>query len=115
MKRWCLGGLLLMLLSTIVQAGEPLVTLPLWNGEAPGEKGDIGKEALLPPRSAKPVQRLSNVTDPTISLYKPAANKATGAAVLDCPRWSYRHQNQRWQGPCALGAGIGKFVMFSTC
>ena len=89
MKRWCLGGLLLMLLSTTVHAGEPLVTLRLWNGEAPGEKGDIGKEALLPPRSSKPVQRLSNVTDPTISLYKPAANKATGAAVLVCPGGGY--------------------------
>jgi acetyl esterase/lipase len=89
MKRWCLGGLLLILLSATVQAGEPLVTLRLWNEKAPGEKGDIGKEALLPPRGAKPVQRLSNVTDPTISLYKPAAGKETGAAVLVCPGGGY--------------------------
>jgi len=89
MKRWCLGGLLLALVATTVQAREPQVTLRLWNGKAPGEKGDIGAEKLLPPRGAKPIQRLSNVTDPTISLYKPAADKETGAAVLVCPGGGY--------------------------
>jgi acetyl esterase/lipase len=89
MKRWFLGGLLLALVSATVQAGEPLVTLRLWNGKAPGEKDDIGAEKLLPPRGAKPIQRLSNVTDPTISLYKPAADKDTGAAVLVCPGGGY--------------------------
>lgn len=89
MKRLSLGGVLLVLVSTTVQAGEPLVTLRLWNGQAPGEKGDIGAEKLLPPRGAKPVQRLSNVTNPTISLYQPPADKATGAAVLVCPGGGY--------------------------
>jgi len=37
MKRWCLDGLLLMLLPATVQAGEPLVTLRLWNEKAAGE------------------------------------------------------------------------------
>ena len=87
MKRWCLGGLLLMLLSATVQAGEPLVTLRLWNEKAPGEKSDIGKEALLPPRGAKPVQRLSNVTDPTISLYKPAGRQGDGSSGAGLSRW----------------------------
>ena len=89
MKRWFLGGLLLALVATTVQAGEPLDTLRLWNGKAPGEKGDIGDEKLLPPRGSKPIKRLSNVTDPTISLYKPPADKDTGAAVLVCPGGGY--------------------------
>jgi hypothetical protein len=110
MKRWCLGGLLLMLLSATVQAGEPLVTLRLWNEKAPGEKGDIGKEALLPPRGAKPVQRLSNVTDPTISLYKPAAGKETGAAVLVCPGGGVQHP-----GHGLRGNGSCRLVKFDRC
>ena len=89
MKVWCLGGLFLLFLSTTVQSAEPSVTLRLWKGIAPGETGEIGAEELLPPRQGKPVQRLSNVTVPTISLYKPPVDKATGAAVLVCPGGGY--------------------------
>ena len=89
MKVWCLGGLFLLFLSTTVKSAEPSVTLRLWKGIAPGETGAIGAEELLPPRQGKPVQRLSNVTVPTISLYKPPVDKATGAAVLVCPGGGY--------------------------
>ena len=89
MKVWCLGGLFLLFLSTTVKSAEPSVTLRLWKGIAPGETGAIGAEELLPPRQGKPVQRLSNVTVPTISLYKPPVDKATEAAVLVCPGGGY--------------------------
>lgn len=66
-------------------AAKP-ITLDLWPGDAPGEKGDIGAEQVLPPREGeRQVIRLTNVTRPTIAVYRPAPEKNTGAAVVICP------------------------------
>ncbi len=68
---------------------EPLVTLDVWPGDAPGEKGDIGPEGLAPEKPQKPVDRIQNVSKPTITVFKPPADKDTGAAVLICPGGGY--------------------------
>ncbi len=68
---------------------EPPV-LRLWPGKAPGEKGDIGPEKTEPPKDEpKPIIRITNVTEPTITIFKPPADKDTGAAVLICPGGGY--------------------------
>jgi len=61
--------------------------IALWPGTAPGEKGDIGEEKDTSPGSG--IIRLGNVTKPTITLYRPAADKDTGAAVVICPGGGY--------------------------
>jgi acetyl esterase/lipase len=69
---------------------EPIL---LWPGTAPGEKGDIGEERdttnepNTPPE--KYVIRLGNVSKPTITVFKPAPEKDTGAAVIVCPGGGY--------------------------
>lgn len=68
--------------------------IPLWPNGAPGEKGDIGQEldTTKPDGdlvSGKRVIRLGNVTEPTITLYRPAKKKETGAAVVVCPGGGY--------------------------
>lgn len=68
---------------------EPLVTLDVWPGTAPGEKGDIGPEQLAPDTPDRPVARIQNVSKPTIEVYKPEGEKDTGAAVLICPGGGY--------------------------
>ncbi len=74
-------------------AAEPSAQLNLWPGAAPGEKGDIGPEQFQPPKSPDkepvPVQRLTNVTQPTLSLYRPDPAKANGTAVVICPGGGY--------------------------
>ena len=66
----------------------------LWPGPVPGEI------AVLPPEAdtSKPegdlvagrrVIRLGNVSQPTLTIYKPDPAKATGAAVLVCPGGGY--------------------------
>lgn len=70
-------------------AAEPLATVDVWPGKAPGETGTIGEEKLLEPQGGKPVQRLTNVTKPTIAIYKPSPETDTGAAVLICPGGGY--------------------------
>jgi acetyl esterase/lipase len=76
--------------STQARALEKPLVLSVWPGMAPGEKGDIGDEKLMPPQAEKkPIQRLANVSKPTITVYSPDKEKNTGAAVLICPGGGY--------------------------
>jgi acetyl esterase/lipase len=73
-------------------AGHEIIAL--WPGTAPGEKGDIGEEKDTSPHdpNAKPgtkVIRLGNVSKPTITIFRPPADKDTGAAVIVCPGGGY--------------------------
>jgi acetyl esterase/lipase len=66
----------------------------LWTGAAPGEKGGLGPERdTTTPKdnliAGRPVIRLGNVSDPTITVYRPDAGKDTGAAVVVCPGGGY--------------------------
>ncbi len=66
----------------------------LWPGIAPGDKGDIGEEHdMTKPAENKPsgqgVIRLGNVSKPMITVFRPAADKANGAAVVVCPGGGY--------------------------
>ncbi len=75
-------------------ASEPIKVIELWPGGAPGEKGDIGEERdTTKPTdqliAGKPVIRLGNVSKPTMSIYRPPADKDTGAAVLVFPGGGY--------------------------
>jgi len=63
--------------------------IPLWPKEAPGEKGDIGEEKDQPGKTADNTIRLTNVTKPTLTIHRPAADNNTGTAVLICPGGGY--------------------------
>lgn len=81
--------LLFFLLASATRGAEPL-TLDVWPDKVSGEQGDIGEEAFQPPNGkGKPVKRLTNVTKPTITVYRPAKELDTGAAVLICPGGGY--------------------------
>lgn len=67
-------------------APEPIL---LWPHGAPGEKGDVGEEKELPPQKGDNTIRITNVTKPTITVFRPPADKNTGAAVLICPGGGY--------------------------
>jgi acetyl esterase/lipase len=81
---------------------KPLV-VELWPGKVPDETGDIGAEkVLLSPRLdrkqvevTEPTRMVTNVTKPTLTIYRPAKEKDTGTAVLICPGGGY--WNLYWQ------------------
>ena len=83
-----LVGLLAAMGSRIGWAGG-LLTVNVWPAAAPGETGKIGPQRVLPPRGTKKVTRITDVSTPTLTLYRPAAEKATGCAVLVCPGGGY--------------------------
>lgn len=69
-------------------------SLPVWPTTAPGEKGNIGEERdMTKPNenlvAGKRVMRLGNVSQPTLTLYRPKKSKDTGTTVLVCPGGGY--------------------------
>jgi acetyl esterase/lipase len=83
-------------------ANKPVV-VQLWPGKAPDEPGTIGPEKIVmsPKLSRKQVEvtestrMVTNVTNPTLTIYRPAKDKDTGTAVLICPGGGY--WNLYWQ------------------
>ncbi len=85
---------LVLIAATTGLAAAPAAPIPLWPKEAPGEKGGLGEEkdttgakgGLV---AGKSVIRLGNVSQPTLTIYRPTKDKDTGAAVIICPGGGY--------------------------
>jgi len=71
-------------------AQEPLV-LPVWPGAVAGDFGTIGPERVRAPSGAptKDAKWFTNVTKPTLTVFRPAKDKNTGTAILICPGGGY--------------------------
>ena len=82
--------IVLLLVCPVKGAEEPLV-LPVWPGAVPGDYGTIGPERVRAPSEAptKNAKWITNVTKPTITIFRPAKDKNTGAAILICPGGGY--------------------------
>jgi len=89
-NRFGLAALMAVLMTTGAGLADEPPTMKLWPQGAPGETGDIGPEEVLPARDGElPVQRVSNVTEPTITVYRPDSQTNTGTAVVICPGGGY--------------------------
>jgi acetyl esterase/lipase len=83
--------LLLSLLAALpLNASEPLV-VKLWPSGAPEKPGvTIDAEKRIEPKNEKDVLRVTNVTEPTLTVYRPAPPVVpNGTAVLVCPGGGY--------------------------
>jgi acetyl esterase/lipase len=79
-------------------ADEPQV-IDIWPGKAAGDVGITGEEKFIELKvggkpyeiGGKPTKWLTNVTRPTLTIYRPAKDKDTGAAVLIAPGGGYHN------------------------
>jgi acetyl esterase/lipase len=71
-------------------AAEPLV-VDLWPGKTPGDVGIKGRETSRIHQSpiVGPTRLITNVTKPTLTVYRPAEDKNTGTAMLIFPGGGY--------------------------
>jgi acetyl esterase/lipase len=77
--------LFLLTFTFAIQAGEP-ITIKLWPQGAPEKPGvKIGPEEVLQKNDG--IKRVTNVTDPTVTIYKP--DNANGTSVVVCPGGGY--------------------------
>jgi acetyl esterase/lipase len=80
----------LLLVWPVKGAEEPLV-LPVWPGAVPGDHGPIGPERVRAPAESptKNAKWITNVTKPTITIFRPPKEKNTGTAMIVCPGGGY--------------------------
>ncbi len=80
----------LLVLYRVEAAEEPLV-LPVWPEMVPGDYGKIGPERVRAPSEAptKDAKWITNVTKPTATVFRPAREKNTGAAIIIYPGGGY--------------------------
>jgi len=60
---------------------DPTLTLNVWPGTPPGDKPDLKADEQMKPGNLL----TGTVAIPTLTVYRPAKDKDTGAAVLICP------------------------------
>ena len=96
-------------------APKPTV-IDVWPGPAPGENGaSVGDEKET--RKNDKVTSLTNVSKPTLSVYRPAADKNTGAAILVFPGGGYTnlawdHEGEQvahWLNSIGVTAAVLKY------
>ncbi len=90
MKRLLLTVAWAVVMGCVAAAAETPATIDLWPGQPPGETGDVGQEKVLEnkPGESK-VKRITNVSHPTLTVFRPAKDKDTGAAVVIAPGGGY--------------------------
>src|SRR5204862_2153053 len=68
-----------------------------WPGKTPGDIGIKGEEKskIHPSPIVGPTKLLTNVTKPTLTVYRPSDAKNTGTAMIICPGGGY--WNLYWQ------------------
>lgn len=88
MKRLALRLLPLILLMNVslARTEEKPEVVDVWPGTPPGEKTLIEHETN---KNIKGINIISNVSKPTLTIFRPAKDKDTGAAVVICPGGGY--------------------------
>jgi acetyl esterase/lipase len=93
MKRIASALSLLVALSlTVPRAGvlEPLV-IDVWPGKPADDAGITGEEKFIDIKQAPGIKWLTNVTRPTLTVYRPAKEKDVATAVLIAPGGGYHN------------------------
>lgn len=92
--------LVCLLVTCLAGAAEKPLVIDIWPGKVvDDDAGQIGEEKFFELKVAgkpyevggKPTKWLTNVTKPTLTVYQPAKDKDTGAAVLICPGGGYHN------------------------
>lgn len=81
----------LIILSSVSLAAEAPQTLNVWPGKAPGDSSQIAREQWHG-------KAVTNVTEPTLAIYRPAKEKDTGVAVIVCPGGGYKQLMMSYEG-----------------
>src|SRR5262245_63190301 len=76
---------------------DKALVVEVWPGKVPDETGNLAPEKVhMSPRLTRkevevtePTRLVTNVSKPTLTIYRPAREKDTGAAVLICPGGGY--------------------------
>jgi acetyl esterase/lipase len=80
-------------------AADGPLTLDVWPGPVLGETKPIGDEVWKHNDPGKaPFKSVTNVSKPTLTVFKPAKDKDTGVAVIVCPGGGYKLLMMDYEG-----------------
>jgi acetyl esterase/lipase len=84
---------LYLFMSTTTQGAVELkpIVIKLWPGIAPGEDGSIKEEIAQRKGANSTITSITNVTIPTLTLYKADKSNDTGVAIVICPGGGYNN------------------------
>ena len=87
----------------------------LWTGVAPGSEGKTAKEIDEPPAADHGYLRVTGIHKPSLTVYLPPADKATGAAMIIAPGGGHRFLNFDQEGTYVAeylnSIGVAGFVL----
>jgi acetyl esterase/lipase len=94
---WIVPLIACLLMPWPAPGGEKPEVIELWPGKVPDETTPIGPEKVVPSPKldrkqvevTESTRMLTNVSKPTITVYRPAKDKDTGTAVIICPGGGY--------------------------
>ena len=72
--------------------------VPLWPNGAPGSEGKAGHEVVEAPNASHGYLKVTNVHNPSVTIFLPPADKATGAAVIIAPGGGHQFLNFDQEG-----------------
>ncbi|MEZ6077524.1 MAG: hypothetical protein R3C56_18200 [Pirellulaceae bacterium] len=114
--------LVVLLSAQSLLAQEVLAPIAIWPATPPGRLAANGEEGDTTTEQSNkiagmPLIRLGNVSKPTLTIYKPAEEKNSGAAVLICPGGAYRilaydlegTEVCQWLNSIGITAGLLKY------
>jgi acetyl esterase/lipase len=79
------------LIACSAMAAEEPTVLPIWPGAVPADDGGIGPERVRDPSDAptRNAKWITNVSKPTLTLFRAPRDKNTGVAIIICPGGGY--------------------------
>jgi acetyl esterase/lipase len=90
-------------------------SVPLWANGAPGSEGMAGKQEVIVPAKPGDSTHLSNIHNPSLLVYLPPKEKATGAAMIIAPGGGHRFLSIDTEGTNVAewlnSIGIAAFVL----
>lgn len=81
-------GLIILFTFTLTSYGQTKDTIYLWPDKVPGEK-DAKHDPVQTSNTADNVIRLTDVTNPSIIVFKPEASVSNGVGIIVCPGGGY--------------------------
>ena len=91
--------------------------IPIWPGVAPGSEGKTAPERWIEGGTPDQFHRLTDIHKPSITVYLPSKDKATGAAFIVAPGGGHRYLVVDLEGELVAKKlnemGIAAFVLRS--
>jgi len=106
-------GVCLIIAGLALAADRP--EIPLWTNGAPGSEGKMAKEVDEPPNPDHGYLKVTSVHNPSVTVFLPPRETATGAAIVIAPGGGHRFLNFDQEGTYVAqylnSIGVAGFVL----